>query len=81
LTELRLKSALPWCGAAGLGVVLAFAGYWLLFTTFMVYDDEGYVLISLKHFSEHGGLYHHVYTQYGPFPYLFYDGLHRLFGF
>jgi hypothetical protein len=61
--------------------VLACAGYWLLFTTFMVYDDEGYVLISLKHFSEYGGLYDHVYTQYGPFFYLFYDALHRLLGF
>lgn len=61
--------------------MLALAGFWLLFTTFMVYDDEGYVLISLRDFSLHGGLYDQVYSQYGPFPYLLYDGLHRVFHF
>lgn len=65
----------------GLAVALGLAGYWLQFTTFMIYDDEGYVLLSLKHFSEYGGLYDRVYTQYGPFPYLMYDGLHRVFDF
>jgi hypothetical protein len=60
---------------------LAIAGYWLLFTTFMVYDDEGYVLISLKNFAEHGALYDKVYSQYGPFFFVAYDALHHLFGF
>lgn len=53
---------------SGLAAALGVAGYWLQFTTFMIYDDEGYVLLSLKHFTEHGGLYDRVYTQYGPFP-------------
>lgn len=66
---------------SGLAAALGVAGYWLQFTTFMIYDDEGYVLLSLKHFTEHGGLYDRVYTQYGPFPYLLYDGLQRAFGF
>ena len=61
--------------------MLAVAGYWLLFTTFMVYDDEGYVLLSLKNFSAHGALYDQVYSQYGPFFYVAYDALHRLLGF
>jgi hypothetical protein len=64
-----------------LAAALAIAGYWLLFTTFMVYDDEGYVLISLKNFAEHGALYDQVYSQYGPFFYVAYDALHHLFGF
>jgi hypothetical protein len=50
----------------------------VLFSTFMVYDDEGYVLFSLKNFSEHGRLYGEVYSQYGPFPYVFYQALHFL---
>lgn len=74
----RLVSPL---GLALLVATAALAGYWLLFTTFMAYDDEGYVLLSLRNFALHGGLYDRVYTQYGPFPYLFYDGLHRLLGF
>ena len=53
-----------------LAAALAIAGYWLLFTTFMVYDDEGYVLLSLKNFAAHGALYDKVYTQYGPFFYV-----------
>jgi riboflavin transporter FmnP len=64
-----------------LAAALAIAGYWLLFTTFMVYDDEGYVLLSLKNFAAHGALYDKVYTQYGPFFYVAYDALHRLLGF
>lgn len=59
---------------------LAMVGYWLLFTQFMVYDDEGYVLWSLHNYFESGGLYTTVYSQYGPFLFTFYDGLHRLFG-
>ena len=59
---------------------LAVTGYWLLFTTYMVYDDEGYVLRTLTDFSAHGGLYDRVYTQYGPSYYLLYDALHRIGG-
>ena len=64
-----------------LGALLAVTGYQLLFSTFMIYDDEGYVLLSLQNFSNHGGLYDRIFTQYGPFPYLLYDALHRLLGF
>ena len=57
---------------------LAAAGWLLMSTNFMISDDEGYVLLSLKNFSEHGRLYDEVFTQYGPVPFLYYDGLHRL---
>jgi hypothetical protein len=66
---------------AGFVALLAWAGYELLFNTFMLYDDEGYVLISLKNFAEHGALYDQVYSQYGPFFYVASDALHRLLGF
>lgn len=70
-----------WLFVGLLAAALAAAGYWLLFTTFMLYDDEGYVLLSLRNFSTHGGLYDQVYTQYGPFPYVLYDALHRALPF
>ncbi len=76
-----IKRALSWTALAGLAAVLALAGFWLLFSTFLIYDDEGYVLLSLKNFSLYGHLYDRVYTQYGPFVYLLYDALHRVFGF
>ncbi|MEO7700416.1 MAG: hypothetical protein ABIZ04_14425 [Opitutus sp.] len=77
----RLGPALAWVAVAGLAAMLVLAGYWLLFSTFMEYDDEGYVLLSLQNYSLHGALYDKVYTQYGPFLYILYDGLHRVFGF
>jgi hypothetical protein len=49
-----------------------------MFSAFMFYDDEGYVLISLRNFAQHGGLYSDVYTQYGPFPYVMYYILHAI---
>lgn len=73
----RLGIFLLCCGAA----LLAVTAYWLLFTVFMAYDDEGYVLISLKNYAAHGGLYAQVYSQYGPFFYCLHDLGHGLFGY
>ncbi|GAB1490065.1 hypothetical protein MASR2M8_25220 [Opitutaceae bacterium] len=74
----RILQSLPF---AALAAVLAVTGYWLMFTVYMVYDDEGYVLWSLRRYSESGGLYAEVFSQYGPFFYAYYDGLHRFLGF
>ncbi len=71
-----LSVALVLVGLAGLGLV----GYWQLFTHFMAYDDEGYVLWSLRTYFVHGQLYTQVYSQYGPFPFVFYHALHVLTG-
>ena len=38
---------------------------------FRGYDDEGYVLISLREFLAGGALFNEVYTQYGPSYYAF----------
>lgn len=46
----------------------------------MSYDDEGYILWSLRSYIADGGLYARVYSQYGPFFYVFYDGLVRATG-
>src|SRR3954466_10422897 len=62
---------------AAAALTVAAAG--MMFSTFMLYDDEGYVLLTLRNFIGHGGLYRDVYSQYGPFPYVFYSVLH-LFG-
>lgn len=56
--------------------LLMFCAAMAMFSAFMFYDDEGYVLISLRNYAEHGGLYREVYTQYGPFPFVFYHLLH-----
>src|SRR5262245_39746252 len=55
--------------------VVARLAFCLGFTFFAEYDDEGYVLISLKLFREGRALYNAVYSQYGPFYYEFMDAL------
>ena len=75
-----MRRAFP-AAFAALAAALGLAGALLLFTTFRTYDDEGYVLFSLANFSRDGGLYTHVYSQYGPFFFLAADAAHRLLGF
>jgi len=51
-----------------------------MFTGFASYDDEGYMLIALKGFLNHGHLYNDVFTQYGPFYYEFWGAFFEIFG-
>lgn len=69
--------------------VLAFAAVTVLtvliakprmFLGFASYDDEGYMLIALRSFLEHGHLYDDVFSQYGPFYYELWGGFFELFG-
>ena len=46
-------------------------GYYRIFSVFATYDDEGYVMMSVKNFLDGGVLYDEVYTQYGPSFYLY----------
>ncbi len=64
----RLGHIVFWAAA----LVLIIAAAMMMFSAFMFYDDEGYVLSSLRNFAAHGGLYREVYSQYGPFTYVFY---------
>lgn len=51
-----------------------------MYSGFAFYDDEGYMLIALRSFLEHGHLYDDVFSQYGPFYYEFWGGFFELFG-
>jgi hypothetical protein len=73
---ISLRNTLPLAVIAAAATVLSVAAARMMFNTFMRYDDEGYVLLSLRNFAEHGALYRDVYSQYGPFPYAFYWLLH-----
>jgi hypothetical protein len=67
--------AVTWVSLFGLLLSLTASAWFLLFSTFAPYDDEGYILISLRNFSKYGGLYHLVYTQYGPAFFLIYEAV------
>ena len=67
--------------------VLAFAALTLatypiaryrIFTGWASYDDEGFLLIALKSFLNHGMLYDHI-AGYGPFYYGFWGGVFSIF--
>ena len=53
----------------------------LLLTTLAPYDDEGYVMMTLRSFSEKNPLYEDTYTQYGPAYYLLTAPLHSVLGY
>ncbi len=76
MTERRAFRSPDWLGTAVLAVavsLLLIAAAGVMFSVFMLYDDEGYVLQSYRAFIAHGALYRDVYTQYGPFPFVFYQ--------
>lgn len=70
---------------AGLGLVviagLALAlGYWRMFSHFPGYDDEGYIMLTVRDYLAGGDLYGGVYSQYGPAFYVLMDLLAGWFG-
>jgi len=73
-----MKQRLPHLAFAAVAALLTCAAAMMMFSVFMFYDDEGYVLVTLRNFAEHGKLYREVYSQYGPFLYVFYYALHEL---
>jgi hypothetical protein len=55
---------------APLALVLTVAyGYWAAFSTFSEYDDEGYMMLTIRHMLDGRKLYDEVPTLYGPFYY------------
>ncbi|MDB6166783.1 MAG: hypothetical protein JWQ83_1923 [Lacunisphaera sp.] len=58
---------------AGLGGALLLTAYLLINTTFMIYDDEGYLLLTYKNFLGGARLYDDIFSQYGPWPYLYHQ--------
>jgi hypothetical protein len=70
-----------WAFAVGIGVVTLLAAplvFHAFYTTFQEYDDEGYLLISLRDYARGGVLYDEVYSQYGPAYFQFVSPLFRM---
>ena len=63
-----------------LTVLCALAAYWLMFSQFAVYDDEGFFDYSLKLFVDGHPLYSSVFSEYGPFYYLVFGGFFAAVG-
>jgi hypothetical protein len=76
-SETRLRRIIGWKVAAGVTLAAVILGplilfcYSLMFAHFKDYDDEGYMLLSVKHFLNGWPLYDEIVTFYGPAYYLF----------
>lgn len=73
----RPLRALPYVAIAVIGCVYA---YLQLHSQWQPYDDEGYLLLSLREFVSGKPLYEYVFSQYGPFYYELFGGLFALTG-
>lgn len=75
------QSSRLWLLAVALTAILcATSGYYRAFSTFAEYDDEGYVMLSLKQHLQGGALFDDVYTQYGPAWYTTQSWFHQATG-
>jgi hypothetical protein len=70
-------TSLPLLGLTAATLPVAYAA---MFSLFQPYDDEGYLLLSLKGHLEGHALYDEVFSQYGPFYYMFNGTLFRAVG-
>ncbi len=76
----RLRLAVAVAGFAVVTSITVLVAHPRMFTGFSYYDDEGYMLSALRGFVRDGGLYDHVFSQYGPFYYEFWGGIFSVFG-
>lgn len=65
---------------SALGAAMTLCGYLLISTTFMPYDDEGYVLVSILNYLAGLRLYDDVFSQYGPWPFVYHELITTLSG-
>ena len=61
-----------------IALAAVFAAYMAIFTTFVDYDDEGTLLVSLNAFAHGDALYKDVFSPYGPFFYEFFGAIFAL---
>lgn len=61
-------------------VLASIAAYFMVFTDWADFDDEGTVLVGLRAFVDGDALYRDIWSVYGPFYYEFFGGFFSLFG-
>lgn len=64
----------------GLLCLTVLTAYPAVMTTLAPYDDQGYIMMTLRSFVDGRVLYEEVHTQYGPAFYLLSGSLHETFG-
>ena len=75
-----VRPALVSLAALAVVAASAFVARRLLFSTFRPWDDEGYMLLIVREYARHGGLYDRIQTPYAPLFFEAVAGLHRFLG-
>jgi hypothetical protein len=81
--QLRRGNTIWLQSAVVYGVLLLIAvlyGYWLIFSGFAQYDDEGFFDFTLRLFLHGHPLYSTVWTTYGPFYYELFGLVYKVLG-
>ena len=75
MNDVRHRLTLLLQVALGIALTLSAIAYMdlSLFSHFSVYDDEGWMMIVLRHFLDGGVMYDRIPNVYGPFYYLVYS--------
>src|SRR5690242_6884778 len=76
--ELVVSKLILWVATAVLAGVFALSR---ILASFAAYDDEGYMLLSLRHYLTEGHLYTLTFSQYGPAYFLAQSLFFRLLHF
>ena len=79
LAETRLARSAAYVAGAGLLAFATTCAYWRAFSFVAIYDDEGYVLQSIRSYLEGHRLFEDVFTQYGPAFFVLESLIHRTF--
>jgi hypothetical protein len=81
VASLWLRGAHSGGGGVALGVAIASAlcvplAFFAMFSGFRAYDDEGYLLVTLRYYARGAVLYDQLYAKYGP---AYFQGVTTLF--
>jgi hypothetical protein len=68
------------CAFGAFAFVGSITAWYQMHSKFQSYDDEGFLLLTLKHFLDGHKLYDEIFTFYGPFYYAYQALLYRVTG-
>jgi hypothetical protein len=80
LAENRIANVAAWLASLCLIAAATVCAYFRIFGQFATYDDEGYILQSVRSYLQGGRLFDEVFTQYGPAFFVLESLVHRTLG-
>jgi hypothetical protein len=79
-TPLRAVSPRAVLALGATAIVMLPIAWSAMFNSYAFYEDEGYLLVTLREWARHGGLYTRDFSRYGPAEMFFFGLPERLLG-